>query len=62
MKLKTDRNLQVIVDVIASRETIPGQYPTQAVEIVAEILSYDDAMSRVLAKCRLYEEWKFREI
>jgi len=41
-------------DVMADLATIERPYPTRPFGIVAEILSPDDRMSRVLAKCRNY--------
>ena len=62
VKLKIDINLQLVPDVIATKGPIQEPYPTAPVDIVVEILSDDDSMSRVLAKCRAYQQWGFREI
>lgn len=62
VKLKIDPELQLIPDVVATRGRIELPYPTNPLEIVVEILSADDAMSRVLAKCRAYQSWGFEQI
>ena len=62
VKLKIDLDLQLIPDLIATRGHIELRYPSTAVEVVIEILSEDDAMSRMLTKCRTYQNWGFHEI
>jgi Uma2 family endonuclease len=62
VKLKIDAEFQPVPDVIATRGRIERPYPTKPVEIVVEILSDDDPMSRLLTKCRSYEAWGFEEI
>jgi Uma2 family endonuclease len=54
VELRVDPNWQPKADVAAcTRAQLP--YPTKPVEIVAEVLSPDDRMQRVIAKCRHYE-------
>jgi Uma2 family endonuclease len=62
VKLKIDEGLQPIPDVIGTRSPIELPYPTRATEVVVEVLSQEDSMSRVLAKCRAYGEWGFEQI
>jgi Uma2 family endonuclease len=62
IKLKIDPDFQPIPDVIADRSPFEFPYPTKALEVVVEILSDDDVMSRVLAKCRTYDAWGFEQI
>ena len=62
VKLKIDPDFQFLPDVIATRGPLEFPYPTKSVEVIVEILSDDDPMSRVLAKCRKYEAWGFAEI
>ncbi len=62
VKLKIDPDFHPIPDVIATRGQIELPYPTRALEVVVEVLSDDDSMSRVLAKCRAYQRWGFEEI
>lgn len=62
VKLKIDPQLQLIPDVIATRGKVEFPYPTSAVEIVVEVLSEDDPMSRILARCRSYHAWGFQGI
>lgn len=62
VKLKIDPELQLIPDVIATRGRIEPPYPLTATEIIIEILSDDDSMSRMLNKCRIYQDWGFEQI
>ena len=62
VKLKIDTTFQPVPDIIATTGIIERPYPTKPVEIVVEILSDDDPMSRLLTKCRSYQEWGFQEI
>ncbi len=62
VKLKIDADFQPVPDIIATTGHIERPYPTKPVEIVIEILSDDDPMTRLLAKCRTYQEWGFHEI
>jgi Uma2 family endonuclease len=62
VKLKIDPDFHPVPDVIATRRQVEVPYPTKAVEIVIEILSDDDPMSRVLTKCRTYQSWGFEQI
>jgi Uma2 family endonuclease len=55
--LKLDPAYQPIPDVIAAEGAIEDPYPTKPFAVVIEILSPDDSFSRVLRKCRLYEQW-----
>jgi Uma2 family endonuclease len=54
--LRLDREFAPRPDVMAGRQSITTRYPTQPseVEIVVEILSPEDTMSRLLAKCDEY--------
>jgi Uma2 family endonuclease len=62
VKLKIDPDFHPIPDVVATRELIELPYPTRALDIVIEILSDEDTMSRVLTKCRTYQRWGFGEV
>jgi Uma2 family endonuclease len=62
VRLKIDPEVQLIPDVVATRGRIELPYPTKPLEIVVEILSDDDPMSRILTKCRTYQSWGIREI
>jgi Uma2 family endonuclease len=62
VKLKIDPDFHPLPDVIATRGRVEVPYPTKAVEIVIEILSDDDPMSRILTKCRAYQDWGFEQI
>jgi Uma2 family endonuclease len=62
VELSISSDFRPIPDVIATTGHIERPYPTKPVEIVVEILSDDDPMSRILTKCRIYQEWGFREI
>jgi Uma2 family endonuclease len=60
--LKLDPAYEPIPDVIASASAIGDPYPTSPFDLVIEILSPSDSFSRVLRKCRLYEQWGIRRI
>jgi Uma2 family endonuclease len=62
VKLKIDPDFHPIPDVIATRGRVELPYPTKSVEIVLEILSDDDPMSRILTKCRAYQNWGFEQV
>jgi Uma2 family endonuclease len=59
--LRLDPAWEPVPDVIAG-ETIGDPYPTEAFEVVIEILSPDDLFSQVLRKCVLYSRWNIRQI
>jgi Uma2 family endonuclease len=60
--LNLDPAYEPIPDVIASDGPIGDPYPTSPFDVVIEILSPKDSFSRVLRKCRLYEQWGIRRI
>jgi len=62
VQLKIDPDLQLIPDVIATRDRIEESYPSRALEVVIEVLSDSDPMSKTLAKCRAYHRWGFAQI
>ncbi len=55
IELRIDPDWQPKPDVIAWHSPIRQSYPTAPVDIVAEILSPDDAMALVFEKCRQYQ-------
>ena len=61
VELRVDANWQPKADVAAWTE-IEGAYPTRPVDVVAEVLSPEDRMQRVIAKCRQYERIGVRSI
>jgi Uma2 family endonuclease len=60
--LKLDPAYEPIPDVIAVDGPISGPYPVEPFALVIEILSPDDAFTRVLRKCRLYAQWGIERI
>lgn len=54
VELRIDPQWEPVPDVIATLKPIKD-YPTEAVEIVVEILSPDDTLMRVIQKCQQYE-------
>jgi Uma2 family endonuclease len=62
VRLKLDPAYEPIPDVIAADGSIGDSYPTSPFEVAIEILSPDDSFSRVLRKCKLYEQWGIRQI
>jgi Uma2 family endonuclease len=57
VKVKIVQEFHPIPDVIATRSPIEHPYPTKPLEVVVEILSDTDPMSRVVSKCLRYQEW-----
>jgi Uma2 family endonuclease len=49
-------------DVIASKSRLRGAYPTQAADIVVEIVSDDEPFPHLKDKCRKYQTWGFGRI
>ncbi len=60
--LNLSPDYEPVPDVIASDGGIGDPYPTSPFDVVIEILSPEDSFSRVLRKCRLYEQWGIRQI
>ncbi len=54
VELRIDQNWQPKPDVVGAIST-ENPYPTLPVDVVAEILSPEDKMTRVFEKCRQYE-------
>ena len=61
LELRIDPEWQPKADV-AAWTRMDGPYPTQPVDVVVEVLSPDDRMQRVIAKCRNYERIGVRAI
>lgn len=60
--LRLDPNYEPIPDVVAMEQAPKGPYPTEPFEVVIEVLSEGDSLSRVLLKCGMYERWGIRQI
>jgi Uma2 family endonuclease len=58
-ELRIDPDWEPVPDVIGTTHTITGPYPTEPVEVVIEILSPEDPMSRMLEKCSHYSRIGF---
>lgn len=54
LELRIDPDWEPVPDVVGVLRKIEGLYPTEAVDVVIEILSPEDRMARVLEKCRHY--------
>lgn len=61
LELRIDPDWQPKADV-AAWIRMDGPYPTQPLDVVVEVLSADDRMQRVIAKCRNYERVGIRAI
>lgn len=61
IELRIDPNWQPKPDVIASLARIGLPYPTEPVDIVAEVLSPDDSMGDVFEKYRQYQRVGIRQ-
>jgi Uma2 family endonuclease len=55
--LKVAPDLNLVPDVIATRQNITTAYPTGPVELCLEILSPEDRIESTIAKCRHYLDW-----
>lgn len=57
LELRMDPQFEPRPDVSATRHRVQGRYPTerQEIEIVVEVLSPEDAMTRVYSKCGHYQ-------
>jgi Uma2 family endonuclease len=60
--LKIDPDFHPLPDVVATRRRIELPYPTTPLEVLIEILSEDDLLSRVLTKLRAYDSWGFEQV
>ena len=54
LEIRIDPNWQPKADVAAWTK-MAGSYPTEPIDVVVEVLSPEDQMQRVIAKCRQYE-------
>lgn len=54
LELRIDPQWEPVPDVAGSLKSIHGRYPTEPVDVVVEILSPGDPMSRLIEKCRNY--------
>lgn len=52
LELQIDPEWEPVLDVVGVLRKIGGPYPTEAVDVVIEILSPEGRMARVLEKCR----------
>ncbi len=63
VELQIDPAARPKPDVLATKTKLaPGPHPTEAMDVVIEILSEDDAYVKVQEKCRSYQAWGFRHI
>ena len=49
-------------DVLGTKTKPTGEYPTQPLDVVVEIISKNDSYAYVKEKCRKYQEWGFGRI
>lgn len=63
VELRIDQDKHPRPDVIATKNRNPiGQYPTEALDYVVEIVSEDDKLPHLKDKCRLYQAWGFGQV
>ena len=62
VELRIDPNVRPRPDVIASKSRPRGEYPTEAADIVVEIVSDEDSFPHLKDKCRKYHAWGFGRI
>ena len=60
--IKLDPAYELIPDVIALDSPVANPYPTSPFDVAIEILCPDDSFSRVLRKCKLYDQWGIGQI
>jgi len=54
LELRIDPEWEPVADVAGSLKSITTRYPTEPLDVVVEVLSPEDRMSRVIAKCQNY--------
>ncbi len=57
VELRIDPEAHPRPDLIASKSKARGAYPTQAANVVVEIVSDDESYSYLKEKCRKYQAW-----
>lgn len=62
LEVRMSPTWQPIPDVVAHHESVQGDYVTEPVDVIVEILSPDDRMSIVLQKCERYSNLGMRAI
>lgn len=62
VELRIDPDAHPRPDLIASKRKPHGAYPTQASDVVVEIVSEDDSFSHLKDKCRKYQAWGFAHV
>jgi Uma2 family endonuclease len=62
VELRIDPDAHPRPDVIASKSKPRGAYPTQAADIVVEIVSEDEPFPHLKDKCRKYRAWGFGHV
>lgn len=62
VELRIDPEAHPRPDLIASKSKARGAYPTQAANVVVEIVSDDESYSYLKEKCRKYQAWGFGRV
>jgi Uma2 family endonuclease len=62
VELRIDPNAHPRPDIIASKSKPRGTYPTEAADIVVEIVSEDEPFPHLKDKCRKYKAWGFGHV
>jgi len=62
VELRIDPDAHPRPDVIATKSKPHGTYPTQAADVVVEIISDDEPFPHLKDKCRKYQAWGFAHI
>ena len=62
VELRIDPNAHPRPDVVASKNKPRGQYPTEGLDVVVEIISEDDRAAAIREHCQKYQEWQCKEI
>ena len=62
VELRIDPDARPRPDVIATRSKPSGSYPTEAVDVVVEIVSENEPYPHLKEKCRKYQAWGFKHV
>ncbi len=62
LELRIDPDARPRPDLFASKNKLRGTYPTQAADVVVEIVSEDEPFPHLKDKCRKYKAWGFKGV
>ncbi len=62
LELRIDPDAHPRPDLFASKSKLHGAYPTEAADVVVEIVSEDEPFPHLKDKCRKYKAWGFGRV